>query len=240
MTEPLPKRMRGDERLELRDDRPVAAECEVRLDPILLGDDPALLQSLGLTFGEGLERDVGERGASPFDEGLAKLHRRTRRIVGVERPPSLLGKPLEPGGVERAGFESKPISGALRREDVADAGSSQDLPELRDVDLQRVLRRRRNPLAPQAVDELVDRDDLVQMDDEDREQRALLGPTEGKWSFIAEDLEGAKDPNIHVRLAPTDPTTRFLADGMRSTRVGGCSTRRNSAFPCLVTGVRRL
>ena len=77
--EPLPERVRGDQRLELGQDVLVAAEREVGLDPILERGEPQVLEPPDLVLRERLVREVGERRAAPERERARGGDRKPRR-----------------------------------------------------------------------------------------------------------------------------------------------------------------
>lgn len=64
----LAQRVLGDERLQLADELRAAAEPEERVDPILDGLQPQLLEALDLALRELLEGELGERRAAPEPE----------------------------------------------------------------------------------------------------------------------------------------------------------------------------
>src|SRR5262249_23046135 len=52
---------------------------------------------------------------------------------------------------------------------------------------------------PELVDQPVDRDGLVSVQEEDGEQRALLGAADTNLASLRPDLDRAEDPKLHVR-----------------------------------------
>ena len=83
--EPLAERVLGGERLELGDEREVAAERELGVDALLDGGEPQLLEPLDLDARERLELEVGERASVPERlRGAERLGRRAG-IAGRER-----------------------------------------------------------------------------------------------------------------------------------------------------------
>ncbi len=70
--EALTQRVRGDEGLELGDEMVCAALVELRVDQLLAGDEPQLVEPARLARGEGLVPDVEERRAAPERQGLAQ------------------------------------------------------------------------------------------------------------------------------------------------------------------------
>jgi hypothetical protein len=59
-----------------------------------------------------------------------------------------------------------------------------------------VTRGRGRPLAPQVVDQAVDRDDVVGVQEQDREERAPLRAPERKRLAVAPDLEGSEHSEV--------------------------------------------
>ena len=67
----LPERLVGHERLQLDDEFVVAPEVEARLDALLLGREPQLLEAGDLGLREVLVPELGERRAAPEGESLS-------------------------------------------------------------------------------------------------------------------------------------------------------------------------
>src|SRR5207244_2519456 len=88
---PLPERILGDERLQLRHELRVQAERELRLEPLLERRHAQLLEPGNLILGEAFVAEVGERRPAEEAERLAQL---------LELTP--WGKPLEALQVELA------------------------------------------------------------------------------------------------------------------------------------------
>jgi len=65
--------VRGDRRLELRDQLGVPARCEVRVEPCLERREPELFQARDLGLRERLVRQVRERRAAPEPKRAAQL-----------------------------------------------------------------------------------------------------------------------------------------------------------------------
>ena len=194
----LPERLLGDEHLELAHDVGVVAGGEIGVKPPLDRDEPQLLQPGERALGERLVGEVGQRRPSPQRERLAQRLGREPR-VGV----SGLGQQrLEPCEIDlgRVGLQHVP---GLARDDpvlaelAAQAG---------DVHMDALGDRGRWRLAPQVVDQALGRDDLARVQQEQREQRALLRSAEHQRASVLDHLERAKEPEIHAS-APVSPTT---------------------------------
>src|SRR5207248_8375613 len=68
----------------------------------------------------------------------------------------------------------------------------------RDVSVERLLDARRRPLAPERVDQPVARDDLVRVQHEHGEQRALLRAAERDEPAVDPHLERAENRGLHA------------------------------------------
>src|SRR5262245_5099759 len=173
--------MPGDERFQLANELSLAAELELGVDPLLDRSEAQLLEARDLALGEGVVGEIGERRSAPERERLGQ-RRRTRRRVAAVRSDG----PLEAGEVELLGLDVEQVAGrariqSLRREQLAQVG---------DIDLEGRPRRLRGALAPEAVDQRVAGNDLVRMQEENREQGALLAPTQGERAVALAHLQG--------------------------------------------------
>src|SRR5438034_7569243 len=77
----------------------------------------------------------------------------------------------------------------------------EQLPELRDVDLERLCRGRRRPLAPEPVDQALARERLVRMQQEERQERPLLRAAHPQRAAFAKHLQRSEQPKLHPNLA---------------------------------------
>ena len=57
-------------------------------------------------------------------------------------------------------------------------------------------------VAPELVDQAVGGDDLVRVQQQDRQQRALLDPAERERAIVLGHLERAKEPEFHLGHLP--------------------------------------
>ena len=105
-----------DQPLQLRDQRLVAAEGEVGLDPILDRDQPRLLEPGDLVLGERLIGEVGERRPAPERERLIEARRRSVGVAAVERLAALGGEPGETLRVDVVGARLEDVAPAPRRD----------------------------------------------------------------------------------------------------------------------------
>jgi hypothetical protein len=125
--------LRG-ECFQLRDERQLTTECELRVDAFLDRGEPQLLEALDLHTRERLELEVGQGPSLP------QVHRRTQRlgrrdrVAGRKRFPAGGDEAFEPFQVELAGLDAKQVAGRTRDESWLAAGSRrQHLAQARDV-----------------------------------------------------------------------------------------------------------
>jgi hypothetical protein len=112
--EPLAQRVLGDQRLQLPDDRGVAAKGQVGLDPVLHRRQPQLGQPCDLPFGEGLVRHVGKGRAPPQRQPLGQQRRRGVGAAGRQGGMAFGGEPLEPDRVDLLGVDREQVAGGVR------------------------------------------------------------------------------------------------------------------------------
>ena len=206
--QPLAVWIRGHERVELRHERAVAPVVEICGDPRLERRQTALLQARRLRLGEGLVRDVRERRPAPERERLGGR--------------SLRDEPLEPLDVQLPLLHAQQIAGRARD----DAVGAESLSQCVHVHLQRARAARRRLLAPDAVQQTVHGDDLVRVQQEQREQRPRPLPTEShRPTVVVHHLQRPQQPELHSPFRP--PLSRAYVDRKRSSR--GCSHPVQSA-----------
>ena len=181
--------MLTDERLELGNELRVAAEREVGIDPQLERGEARSLEALGLRLRENVVGELGERLAAPEAERLAEQPARPGGI-GAFR---LGDQPLEAEQVELVGVDPDEVAGLLRDDRRA---VPEHLPQLGDVELERVRRGRRRIVRPQRVDQAVDRDG-----------RGWASAGAGRAAFAAWRRPAARArPRPRLRAAPGSGT----------------------------------
>src|SRR5258706_10630933 len=89
-----------------------------------------------------------------------------------------------------------------------DAVSAESLAQLRDVHLQRLAGGRRRLVPPQRVDQPLARDGAVRLEQEPREQRALLLPAQLERAPVVDHLERAEETEVHLTSVPHDRLDR--------------------------------
>jgi hypothetical protein len=180
----LSQGLRVDEAFELRDELGRAARLEILLDALLEAREPELLQTLDLRLGEAQVGELRERRASPESERIAKA-----AVRAEER------KLLQ---VELSGVDVQHVPGGLPLQAV----SADDLPQVRDVDLERLLHRLGGRVLPQRVDQAVGGDDSIGLEEQHGQERTVLLSTKVDAAAVLDRLERAEDAELH-RSLPT-------------------------------------
>ena len=170
LEESLAVRVLGRERLELGDDGGVPTAGEFRVVAKLERRQAQLLQPLRLGGPPRLFGEVGERRPAPHRERLAEVVRRVLRATGLESRPAAFERALEAVEVELVLLDDDAVSAARR----LDPLGAERAPQAVHVDLERLDGGGGRRLAPQAVDQLLGRHDTPAVDEQQREQPALL------------------------------------------------------------------
>jgi hypothetical protein len=198
--DPFPKWMAFDERLELGNELSVPSELEIDVDPILERRKALLLQPGDLVLGERLTRELDERRAAPKGESLAKLHRPLLRFDG----PRLGHQSLEAFEVEVAGLDVEHVTARLPLERFG----TEEPAERVNLVLKRRARRPGGFVPPEVIDEVVLREWLIGVQEQEPEKRPLLRSRHGEEHAVPANLERTEDPKVERRhsatLAPAD------------------------------------
>ncbi len=98
------------------------------------------------------------------------------------------------------GLDAKQVTGRASYEELTCLGASaarlENLAQLRYQDLERFRRGLRRIAPPQVVDQAVTREHGVRVQEQDREQRALLGAAQSEWLVVIEDLQRPQYPEF--------------------------------------------
>jgi hypothetical protein len=167
------------EHFELTDEGSVAAGGQIGLDAPLEAGEAELLEASDLVLGEELVGELGKRRAAPEPKPLDDLAARYQLLEAIE--------------IELPGFDLELVAGRARE----DAVLPERLAELGDVHLECLLGRSRRLLTPESVDQVVARDDAVRVEEEDGEQRPLLGGADVDRPAVVDDLERPQDTKVH-------------------------------------------
>ena len=158
--EPLAVRVLGDQALQLGHEHVVCALVELCIDSALDGGEPKVVEPSRF---RGRKRRVDSHERRPAPE----LERARRILLLVLE---------EAGEVELAGLDPQPVTVADR----LDAVRAEQLPQAMDRDLERVLHARGRILAPERIDQRVAPDDLVCVQEQKGQERALAGTADRK------------------------------------------------------------
>ncbi len=195
LAERLAERLLRDEPIDVGDDLGMAARRQLRIEQLLRRGEPQLVHAPDLVLGECLVGQIAERWPVPQIERMSE---RDDPLLGLLRS-RLADQALEPQDIELLRQDAQRVS---RRAGLDGVGAEQ-LSELRDAVLERG-RRRPGRLGPERVDQRVSRHDVVRVQDEDREKRALTLATDVEAAGRSPDLERSQDPEIqHLPLCNT-------------------------------------
>ena len=198
--QPFPERMLDDQRLQLTDHLVMAPEPELGLDPVLGRSEPQLVEPRDLALDERVVAEISESLPPPERQRLLQELGRIAVRAAAERCRSFLGEPFEALRVQLVGLDPQTVGAALGRQPVGD-----DLPHLRHVHLERVRRGRGRLLAPEVLDQEIGGDELVAVQEKEREQRARLTAFHRERRAIRFDLERPKNAVLHRFFSsPTD------------------------------------
>src|SRR5207249_7260041 len=150
----LSQRMFRDECLELAREFCMVSQLKLGLDPLLDRGQVQLFQPGDLCLGEWLVGEISERGTPPERERLGEQIRGLARSTVSEGASAFGEQGLKAMKVELAGLEAEHVPGGGRLEQPS---GLEQLPQLRDVDLQRLGRGRRRALSPELVDQALAR-----------------------------------------------------------------------------------
>ena len=186
--------------------RPSASSASTRSST---ASEPELVEVCGRGRGERL-RELTERRPAPERARRREALGRRGGVAVGQRLAALLAQPLEPQQVDGLRRDLEPVARRARLQRPA----RQDLAELRDVDVHHLHRRGGHALAPQRVDERIDRHGPVRLEQQAGEQRALALPAGGHGLAAVHDLQRTEEPVLR-------PVVRELHGRMRSRRASG-------------------
>ena len=196
----LAQRMLGDQRLELGDQLAVLAEREPGLDVVLDRGDPQLLEAADRFLRERLVAHVRQSRPTPEGERVGKGVGRLLRPARGEVVTALPGQLLEPRYVELAGRHAGDVAASFRDDHGGLRAVGLDrLAQLRHVPLQRRRGRRRSRPVPDEVDQPVAGNDLVGVQQQDRQHAALARPAERRHRVSGSGFDRAEEPEVRFR-----------------------------------------
>jgi hypothetical protein len=196
----LAQRMLPHQGLELADELRVPSAGEVGVYAVFKQGEPQLFETRDLRLRERLEGELAQWRPAPQPERLSKQHGCPLAIFGRQCLAGLVSQALAPVEVKLARLHVKQVAIGPGRHPVG--AVSKSLAEARHLDLKTLSGVPGRLLAPELVDQLIGRDRLVGMNQEDREQRPLPVADDGDRPPGLVDLERAEDPEIHRPTLP--------------------------------------
>ena len=203
--QPFAQRVLPHQLFELPRHLRVSTEVQVLLDPVLEAREPGVLEARDVRVGEAPFPELRQRRTAPEGERVRKL--------------PLLAQALEPGQVELVGLDPQQVARLTGHDPLL----AEHLAEPGDVHMERLLRGLRRIVLPQAVRQPVGRDDGVGVEEQHRQQRALLRAPEIQEPALRCHFQRAEDPELHVqsvRGARAIPARLPPSPARRSSRPG--------------------
>jgi hypothetical protein len=159
----------------------VASQRQIRIEATLERYEAKLLEPARLLLGERLVDEIRQRGSPPQVERPLEHSDRAGVVPDAEQLFSLGDKARKQHGIDIVAVHPKQVTGRTRDDPVC----TQNLPQGVHVHLERGLRGRRRRLAPDGVDQLVQRDDLVEVERKTGQHSPYLSPAECKRLPVA-------------------------------------------------------
>ena len=182
----LAQRVLVDERAQPADRLAVAPRVEVVLERQLGRRKVKLLEAADLRGRERLLEHAGERGSVPERERLAR-----QIATGSVAVRGAYDEPLEAQRVDRRRVDLQLVAAPVRH-DLRRALAGQEPAQLGDVLLHHLRGGRRRLLAPEPLDQPLDRDGRVGAQRQHREHRALLRASELERTVVQVYVDGAQ------------------------------------------------
>ena len=197
----LPVRLGRDQPLQLGHELVGAPERELGVVEELDCTQPLLIELSRLRLVDGLAGEIRERLPAPEIEPAAEVFGRIGSPPRGESRDALVDEALEPAEVERRRVEMEAIARAVALDPFAAERASKPV----HVHLQRGDRRARRLGSPERVDEAVPRNDRVRVQEQERQQGALLRGSERHGAVVSDDLDRAQDAEFHARRPLSQP-----------------------------------
>ena len=195
------------------------AQGEVGLHGILQGRQPEVFEPADLSLGEGLVGEAGQRRPSPEAEGMAQGGGGVARVdlqVGPPPPP----EGLKLGGVQVVGSHLQGVAGAVgpQRPPTGGAPGRQRPAQLGDMHLQRPGAAPGRVTRPDLLQDAVGGHDLVGMDQQEGQQRPLLGRSRVDGASCRQHLQRSEDAELHAPSGPGRLPSAYAPAGVVSDR----------------------
>jgi hypothetical protein len=237
----------------------MAAEGEVGVDPPLQRGQVQLLQPSAFGLAQPHGREVGQRRSPPQRQCDAQPRRGGLKCPLAHGVLGFGQQVLEAVQVEFAIADPQQIPGWPGQQDrrcCRHCAGVEQPTDLSDIAMQQVGGGRGRAVGPQEVDQPIGRHHLVGVQEENCEQRAVLGAGEGDRTAAVEDLHGPKDTKLHPhsdadmdgfyfhapgcsRSAAPEPDAVRIRLGTRSAWWPGPCARRPSSNPQAIPRRRR-
>ena len=193
--QPLAQRMLRDQRLQLTDEVGIGPAGQLRRQPLLERLQPTLLEARDLDLGELIEAMIRQRVPTPQGERRPQVGSSPLRIIATACQARALQEGLEPVGIDGLWVDDQRVAGGL----VAHGGPvTQPLAEARDLLLERRHCARRELVAPEGVEQLVDRNRCGRPQGQHHEQPPLLDAVEADELARNLDLERTQQPDVDL------------------------------------------
>ena len=184
-------RMSRDELFQFAEELEMLSELQPRFCPVRQGCKAELIQPRRFRRRERLVPEVRQRLAPKQLQRLPEALRSPRRIVLA---PRFGQEAFEPMDVDGGRVDAQPVS----RRVCLDQAATEPLAERGHVALQGGLRRLRGRGAPEGIDEVVSRDDLICTKEEEPQQHPLLWPRGSQVAPVGLDPQRPEQPEVHV------------------------------------------
>ena len=204
--QPFAQRMLGDQRVELGGRLGRAPALEVGADPALERREPQLVEPRGDRSQRGQVREIAERRAAPERERGTQLGRGRLGAPGRVLGRAACGPLLEALQVQRTVGRDQRVAAAPGDDRLA----PEQLAQLRHIPLDDVRRRLRRRLVPEAVDQPVERHDLVRVGEQKSEQRTLVPAGERDRAPVHASRRAARGSGTRRSPADTTATSRQI------------------------------
>jgi hypothetical protein len=214
----LVPRVLADQLLELADQLVVPAEPQIGVHPILECGKAQLVQAPDLGLREALIAHLRQRRPAPQPQRVAQDLRGARGVALLQRPSAVLRARPKHLGVQLPRPDREQVAAGRRAQPrrASNVGALERLAQPRDGQLQALDRARRGRLASQLLDQPIDRHRLVGMQQQQREQRPLLGAAKRHRQLTVLDLERTQDPELHARHVCLAPTLQHARNGCQA------------------------
>jgi hypothetical protein len=191
----------ADQHVQLAEHLLVPSEREIAVDPVHQRRQPQLVELRHLVAPVRLEQQSGEGRAAPERNGFAQeLGSRLELAHGCALTRGRK-KLLHVREVEFVGIDTKAVA-AVRGRNRVETVTGQCLPQLRDVDVDRLSRGGRRRLTPELVDQALARDELVRMQKQDPQDKPLLQPGQRDRLALVDHFQWSEDPVLHEQVLP--------------------------------------